>query len=313
MPRGRAVKRSRVTVDVSEGSSVNTSRGSGRHRNTSLPSSPSSHPVSSGVCAGSPFSEKEVSRPVSVAIRSLHGRRLSLYTLPSSPLRSIADFAFAEEVEELQPFLRLAYVRQGEQPTVASIVELLKLDSVSIEEYTRQFSKQFHFVVVALVSVQCGCPISSIALLVTPETTVGDIRSGYLSAWRQLQDIDPERVFHLQLFKEEERQREVVHSMDCQWLFTWALLGLPSMIYARVLDGSRLCVKTLTGRVVLVEVPNNALVEDVKARIQRIEHIDADQQRLIFAGHQLENGRTLTHYQIQNGSTLHLVLRIRGC
>ena len=55
----------------------------------------------------------------------------------------------------------------------------LKLEFVSIEEYTRQLLGEFHFVVVALVSVQCKCPMSPIPLVVT---TVGDIKSGYLSA-----------------------------------------------------------------------------------------------------------------------------------
>ena len=75
---------------------------------------------------------------------------------------------------------------------------------------------------------------------------------------------------------------------------------------------SQIFVRTLQGKTITVDVDGSDTVKAVKRKIQDKENLPANEQRLIYAGKQLDDTRMLSEYDVKNNATLHLLLRLKG-
>lgn len=91
------------------------------------------------------------------------------------------------------------------------------------------------------------------------------------------------------------------------WFFIWYFIHSPEVGHT-----IQIFVKSLKGNTIALDIKPNEEILEIKKKIQEREKVPTRQQRLVFAGKQLLDELTTSDYKIVKGSTLHLLLRLRG-
>ena len=238
------------------------------------------------------------------------------------------------------PHLRLCYGRVGCEPDVLSVINVDVLNAVPVKQFLdRQLETGTNgqFCVAVQLTLRCLCRVEPILCVASHCSTIASIQRQFFAVWHLRTQLPFDANRTLAFYKDDNRSTEW-ESVEIESLFlpSWLHHGAPSTLSVRVLEGDgndadsaealledakdgrefeaedmiTVQIHQLNGRVDDIRIRPRYTVAALKRRIQQRLSIPYEQLRLVFAGKQLEDGRTLVEYSIVNECTVHLVLKL---